>query len=103
SLIGIQWSRIWLLALLLGAYAVLVSLAIPHHGPHLLLITLWTFPLLVLIISGMLRTDTPASIHMAMYQTLRLETYFTILLIIALIIQALLPVLPHLPSHILPF
>jgi 1,4-dihydroxy-2-naphthoate octaprenyltransferase len=103
SLIGIQWSRIWLLALLLGAYAVLVFLAIPHHGPHLLLIALWTFPLLVLIISGVIRTDTPASLHMTMLQTLKLETYFTLLFIVALIILALLPVLPHLPAHILPF
>lgn len=103
SLIGIRWSRIWLLALLLAAYAVLVFLAIPHHGPHLLLIALWTFPLLVLIISGALRTDTPASLHMTMQQTLKLETYFTLLLISALIILALLPVLPHLPAHLLPF
>ncbi len=103
SFIGMQWSRIWLLVLLLGAYGILVFLAIPRHGPHLLLITLWTFPLLVLIISGMMRTDTPASIHVAMRQTLRLETYFTLLLVIALIIQALIPVLPHLPAHLLPF
>jgi len=103
SFIGMQWSRIWLLVLLLSAYAILVFLAVPRHGPHLLLIALWTFPLLVLIISGTLRTDTPASIHVAMRQTLRLETYFTLLLVIALIIQSLLPVLPHLPAHLLPF
>jgi 1,4-dihydroxy-2-naphthoate octaprenyltransferase len=103
SFIGMQWSRIWLLVLLLGAYGILVFLALPRHGPHLLLIALWTFPLLVLVISGMMRTDTPASIHVAMRQTLRLETYFTLLLVIALIIQALIPVLPHLPAHLLPF
>jgi 1,4-dihydroxy-2-naphthoate octaprenyltransferase len=103
SLIGIRWSRVWLLALLLGAYAVLVFLAIPHHGPHLILIALWTFPLLVLVISGIMRTDTPAGFHMIMRQTLRLETYFTLLLMAALIIIALFPVLPHLPAHILPF
>jgi 1,4-dihydroxy-2-naphthoate octaprenyltransferase len=103
SLIGIQWSRIWLLALLLVAYAVLIFLAIPHHGPHLLLIALWTFPLLVIIITGILRTDNPASLHMTMRQTLRLETYFTLLVMVALIILALFPVLPHLPAHLLPF
>jgi 1,4-dihydroxy-2-naphthoate octaprenyltransferase len=103
SLIGIQWSRIWLLVLLLAAYAVLVFLAIPHNGPHLILIALWTFPLLVLIVSGILRTDTPASLHMIMRQTLKLETYFTLLLMVALIILAFIPVLPHLPAHILPF
>ncbi len=103
SLLGVQWSRIWLLALLLGAYTVLVFLAIPHHEPHLILIALWTFPLLVLIISGILRTDNPASIHMVMRQTLKLEVYFTILLVVALITVALFPILPHLPSHFLPF
>ncbi len=103
SLIGIQWSRIWLLVLLLSAYAVPIFLAVPRHSHHLLLITLWTFPLLVVIISGIMRTDTPASIHMVMRQTLKLETYFTLLLMIALIILAFLPVLPHLPAHILPF
>ncbi len=102
SLIGIQWSRIWLLVLLLAAYTVLIVLAIPHHGPHLLLIALWTFPLLVLIITGILRTDNPASIHMTMRQALRLETYFTLLVMAALIVLALLPVLPHLPAHLLP-
>jgi 1,4-dihydroxy-2-naphthoate polyprenyltransferase len=103
SFVGMQWSRIWLLVLLLSAYAILVFLAIPHHGPHLLLIALWTFPLLVLVISGIMRTDTPASIHIAMHQTIKLEMYFTLLLVIALIVLALLPVLPHLPAHILPF
>ncbi|MBV9615638.1 MAG: 1,4-dihydroxy-2-naphthoate octaprenyltransferase [Ktedonobacteraceae bacterium] len=103
SLIGIQLSRIWLLVLLLSAYTILIFLAVPHSGPHLILIALWTFPLLVLIISGVLRTDTPASIHMSMRQTLRLETYFTLLLVVALIVLALLPVLPHMPAHILPF
>jgi 1,4-dihydroxy-2-naphthoate octaprenyltransferase len=103
SFIGMQWSRIWLLVLLLSAYAILVFLAVPRYGPHLLLIALWTFPLFVLIISGTMRTDTPASIHMAMRQTLKLATYFTLLLVIALIVLALLPVLPHLPAHILPF
>jgi 1,4-dihydroxy-2-naphthoate polyprenyltransferase len=103
SLIGIQWSRIWLLLLLLSAYAILVFLAVPRHSPHLLLIALWTFPVLVLVISGIMRTDTPASIHLVMLQTLRLETYFTLLLMLALIILAFLPVLPHLPTHILPF
>ncbi len=103
TFIGMRWSRIWLLVLLVSAYAILVFLAVPHHGPHLLLIALWTFPLLVLIISGIVRTDTPASIHIAMLQTVKLEIYFTLLLMIALAILALLPVLPHLPAHILPF
>lgn len=103
SLIGIIWSRVWLLMLLLASYAVVIVLAVPHNGPHLLLIALWTFPLLVLVITGILRTDNPASIHIAMQQVLKLETYFTLLLMVALIVLALLPVLPRLPAHILPF
>jgi hypothetical protein len=38
-----------------------------------------------------------------MQETLKLSTYFALLLIIALIVSALIPVLPHIPTHLLPF
>lgn len=103
ALIGLQWSRVWGVVLLLGAFAIITALGLPHNAPHLILITLWTLPTLVIIVSGLLRTDTPAGFHLVMRETLKMETYFTLLLLVALIVLAIWPVLPHLPAHLLPF
>ncbi|MDQ2885231.1 MAG: 1,4-dihydroxy-2-naphthoate octaprenyltransferase [Chloroflexota bacterium] len=102
SLIGIQRSRIWYLVLLLAAYVLIIFFGMPRGAPHWILITLWTFPLLVVIISGAVRTDISTGFDLVMRQTLRLETFFGILLLVALGVQAMIPVLPHLPAHILP-
>ncbi len=103
SLLGIWWSRILFLLLLLAAYVIIISLGVPHGAPHWLLITLWTFPLLVITITGVIRTDTPTGFDLVMRQALKLETFFGILLLVGLIVQAAIPVLPHLPAHLLPF
>src|SRR5229473_5523168 len=103
SLLGLQLSRLFCLGLLLVAYTIIVALGLPHGAPHILLITLWTLPTLVIVISGMLRTDTPAGLHLVMHQAIRLEVYFTLSLVLALIISAVWPVLPHLPTIVLPF
>ena len=103
SLLGLPLSRLFCLGLLLAAYTIIVALGLPHAAPHILLITLWTLPTLVIVISGMLRTDTPAGLHLVMHQAIRLEVYFTLLLVLALIISAVWPVLPHLPTLVLPF
>ncbi len=103
SLLGLQLSRLFCLGLLLAAYTIILALGLPHAAPHILLITLWTLPTLVIVISGMLRTDTPAGLHLVMHQAIRLEVYFTLLLVLALIISAVWPVLPHLPTIVLPF
>jgi len=96
-------SRTLYVILVVGAYAPIVALGLPRHAPHVLLIVLWTLPTLVIAISTVLRTTSPASLHAAMLETLKLETFFTILLIVALIVIAFLPVLPHLPWLALPF
>src|SRR5712691_279006 len=96
GLLGLGLNRVLFLLLLLGAYAIVVALGVPRQAPHLLLITLWTLPTLVIVITGALRTDTPPGIHLVMRQTLRLETYFALLLIVALIVSAFWPILPHL-------
>ncbi len=96
GLLGLGLNRVLFLILLLGAYAIVVALGVPRQAPHLLLITLWTLPTLVIVITGALRTDTPPGIHLVMRQTLRLETYFALLLIVALIVSAFWPILPHL-------
>ncbi len=103
SLLDLQLSRTLLLALLVVAYGIIVLMAIPRGAPHLLLITLWTLPLVVVVVSGALRTDSLAGLHLVMRQLIRLETYFVLLLSAALIITALLPLLAHIPTHLLPF
>lgn len=103
SLLGLRMNRVLYVLLVLGAYVPVVALGLPSHAPHLLLLVLWTLPILVIAITSVLRTDSPASLHGAMFQTLKLETFFTILLIIALVITAVMPLIPHLPSIALPF
>lgn len=102
TLLALRWNRITFLSLLLAAYLIIVIAAVPHGAPHLLLLTLWTLPSLAAIVTGVLRTDTPAGLHLIMHKTLRLETQFVLLLVVALIITALLPLILHLPTHILP-
>jgi len=105
SLLGLPLSRTLYILLLLGAYAPIVALGLPHHAPHLLLLVLWTLPGLVIVITGILRTASSASLNVIMHQTLTLEAFFTLLLVVALVVTALVPVLtfPHLPSLKLPF
>ncbi|GAC1428492.1 MAG: 1,4-dihydroxy-2-naphthoate polyprenyltransferase [Ktedonobacteraceae bacterium] len=102
STLGIRWSR-WLYgALILAAYIPIIVLSIPHGAPHFLLLTLWTLPILVVALTGAMRTDTPAGLHLVMHQTLKLETYFALFMLIALLITTFLQIIPNLPSHLLP-
>jgi 1,4-dihydroxy-2-naphthoate octaprenyltransferase len=103
SLLGLRISRALYVILVVGAYAPIVALGLPRHAPHILLIVLWTLPTLLIAITTVLRTSNPASLHRAMFESLRLETFFTILLIVALVVTAFLPILPHFPSIALPF
>ena len=103
ALFDLRLSRVLYVLLLLGAYAPILALGIPRHAPHLLLITLWTLPGLVVLISGVLRTDSPASLHLHMQKTLKLEVAFTLLLLVALVVSTYLALMPHLPSFGLPF
>lgn len=103
SMFNLRLARVLYLLLLLGAYVPVIVLAIPPHAPHLILITLWTLPGLVVLISGVLRADAPAALHWHMLRTLRLLTLFSLLLMAALIISAYWSLLPRLPSIVLPF
>lgn len=103
GILGFRLSRALYLLLLLGAYAIITALGLPHGAPHLVLITWWTLPTLLVAITGVFRTEMPSSLHIAMQETLKLLSYFALLLIIALIVSALIPVLPHIPTHLLPF
>jgi 1,4-dihydroxy-2-naphthoate polyprenyltransferase len=103
TLLGKRLSRTLYVILVVGAYAPIVALGLQRYAPHVLLIVLWTLPILVIAITTVLRTTSPASLHTAMLVTLKLETFFTILLIVALVVTAFLPVLPHFPWIALPF
>ncbi|MHB8600687.1 MAG: 1,4-dihydroxy-2-naphthoate octaprenyltransferase [Ktedonobacteraceae bacterium] len=100
TLLGMRMSRTLFFLLILGAYIIVIALGIPRNTPHLTLITLWTLPLLLVTLTGMLRADLSASLHLVMRQALKLETYFTLLLIVALIISAFYTALPGISSHI---
>lgn len=100
TLLGMRMSRALFYLLVLGAYIIVIALGIPRNTPHLTLITLWTLPLLLVTLTGVLRADLPVTLHLVMRQALKLETYFTLLLIVALIISAFYTALPGLSSHI---
>ncbi|MDQ6645507.1 MAG: 1,4-dihydroxy-2-naphthoate octaprenyltransferase [Chloroflexota bacterium] len=103
GILGFRMSRTLYLLLLLGAYAIITALAIPRGAPHLVLLTWWTLPSFLVAITGVFRADMPTNLHSAMGETLKLFSYFALLLVIALIGTAIIPILPHLPSHLLPF
>lgn len=100
SILGVRWSRLLYAALILLAYMLVLGIALPRGASHFLLLTLWTLPMLVVVLTGIVRAGVPASLNLVVRQTLRLETYFAFFLIVALIIAALLPVLPRLPTHL---
>lgn len=102
SLLSTRVNRVVCTLLLLGAYVPVLVLGIPSHGPHLVLITLWTLPGLVAILVALYRTHTPASLHVTMQQARRLAIFFTVLLIVALTISTYQTWLPHFSLPTLP-
>ena len=98
--LGLKFSRAFYILLLLGAYVPIIALAVPRHSPHLLLIVLWTLPLAVVALTGVLRSQDSTGFHLLMHQTIKIEIYFTLLLIAALFVSAFVGILPHLPSYI---
>jgi 1,4-dihydroxy-2-naphthoate octaprenyltransferase len=86
TLLGVRANRFVCTLLLLGAYAPILWLGLPSHGPHLVLITLWTLPGLSAILIGLWRTTTPASLHITMRKAIVLAVLFTALLLAALVI-----------------
>lgn len=102
TLLGIRANRVVCTLLLLGAYVPVLILGVPSHGLHLLLITLWTLPGMVVILIGLYRTTTPAALHTSMRQVLRLAALFTLLLIIALAISTYWQWLPTFPIFKIP-
>ena len=104
SILGLRWSRVLYAVFILLAYILILGMGLPHGAPHFLLLTLWTLPMLAVVLTGIIRAGAAGSFNAVVRQTLRLETYFALFLIIGLILTVLLPLLPlpHLPAHILP-
>ncbi len=96
-ILGLKWSRALYVLLLFGAYALVIALAVPHGAPHLLLIVLWTLPMAMVALTGAIRTQATAGFHLVMRETLKIEIYFTLLLVAALIVSTFMGILPHLP------
>ncbi|HEY1351516.1 MAG TPA: 1,4-dihydroxy-2-naphthoate octaprenyltransferase [Ktedonobacteraceae bacterium] len=86
TLLGVRANRFVCTLLLLGAYVPILWLGLPSHGPHLVLITLWTLPGLSAILIGLWRTTTPASLHITMRKAIVLAVLFIALLLVALVI-----------------
>src|SRR6266487_3684260 len=103
SIMGLGLSRALYILLTLGAFAIIAALGFPRGAPHLVLINWWALPILAVAITGVLRADMPGSLHLAMQETLKLVSFFALLLVAALMISGLIPVLPHIPTHLLPF
>src|SRR5262249_26110399 len=102
-LMGLRASRFVYILLLFTVYGLIGVLGSAHKGPHLILIAFWTLPLLVVAISGVIRTRSSVGFHMVMRETLHIETYSVLLFITGLALTALIPVLPRVPAHLLPF
>ncbi|WP_376795280.1 1,4-dihydroxy-2-naphthoate octaprenyltransferase [Thermogemmatispora sp.] len=100
--LGLGLNRILFLLLLGGAYLVLLLIGLPHNAPHLVLIALWTLPTLVVVVSGIVRTDLASGLHLVMREMLKLEAWFIALLAVGLLLSAILPILPQVPSLALP-
>lgn len=100
TVIGLPVSRVFYLLLVLAAYGIILCLGLPSKAPHLILLTFWTLPTLIIAIISALRTNAPTGFHLVMSLTLKLEVLFTILLMIGLIITAIIPILPYLPLSI---
>jgi len=103
TLLGIVPGRIIYTLLLLAAFAVIIRYGVPHGAPHLILIALWTLPTLAVAISGILRTKIAASFQDVLKQTLKMQIFLSIYLIIGLVATAAFSFLPHLPVIKIPF
>lgn len=103
TVVGLSMSRALYLAMVLAAYGIILYLGIPHKAPHLILLIFWTLPTLIIAIISVMRTNAPTGFHLVMSLTLKLEILFTILLMIALLVTAIIPILPYLPLPILKF
>jgi 1,4-dihydroxy-2-naphthoate octaprenyltransferase len=100
TVVGLPVSRVLYLLLVLAAYGIILGLGLPPKAPHLILLTFWTVPTLIIAIISAMRTNAPTGFHLVMSLTLKLEVLFTILLMTGLIVTSIIHILPYLPLSI---
>ncbi len=93
--VGAQVGRALYLALVLLPYVLVVVAGFPHLAPHGVLLVLLTFSGLLVVISGVLRAETPAALHVVVTRTLRLHTRFSLCLIVGYVLSVLLLFILH--------
>ncbi len=74
--LGAQVGRTLYGALVLLPYLLIALVAFPHSRPHGILLVLLTLPGLFVVITGVLRAETPAALHVVADQTMRLHFRF---------------------------
>ncbi len=87
TFIGAQMGRALYLALVLLPYLLIALVAFKPGTPHGLLLVLLTIPGLFVVITGILRAETPAASNVVVAQTLRLHVRFSFLLLIGYLLS----------------
>jgi len=87
TFIGAQMGRALYLALVLLPYLLIALVAFKPGTPHGLLLVLLTIPGLFVVITGILRAETPAASNVVVAQTLRLHVRFSLLLLIGYLLS----------------
>jgi 1,4-dihydroxy-2-naphthoate octaprenyltransferase len=87
TFLGAQMGRALYLALVLLPYLLIALAAFPHGKPHGLLLVLLTIPDLFVVVTGILRAETPAASHLVVEQTLRLHLRFSSWLLVGYLLS----------------
>jgi 1,4-dihydroxy-2-naphthoate octaprenyltransferase len=87
TLLGSQIGRTLYLALVLLPYLFVAAVAFPHGRPHGILLVLLTVSGLVVVMSGILRAETPAATNVVVRQTMRLHWRFSLCLLIGYLLS----------------
>ena len=93
--VGAQVGRALYLALVLLPFVMVVVAGFPHLAPHGALLVLVTFSGLLVVISGVLRAETPTALHVVVTRTLRLHARFSLCLIVGYVLSVLILFILH--------
>jgi 1,4-dihydroxy-2-naphthoate octaprenyltransferase len=85
--VGAQVGRALYLALVLLPYVMVVVAGFPQLAPHGVLLVLVTLAGLLVVVSGVLRAETPAAMHVVATGTLRLHARFGLWLIVGYVLS----------------
>lgn len=85
--LGTQLGRTLYVALVLLPYLLIALVAFPHNRPHGILLVLLTLPTLFVVITGVLRAETPPALHVVVEQTLRLHFRFSFWLLVGYLLS----------------